>query len=131
MNLSAKLFAQVFGAVYVLVGLVGFALTGFEGFAASEGHILVLFEVNPLHNIVHVLIGAALLAGASAGEMAARRVTTLIAAVYAVVGVIGFALVGNSSLNILALNHPDNFLHLTTAAVGALVLMRRRVTATA
>jgi hypothetical protein len=126
MNVTAKLFAQVFGAVYLLIGLVGFALTGFEGFAAPDGHVLILFEVNPLHNIVHVLIGASLLAAASAGEMASRRVAGLIAAVYAVVGLVGFALVGNSSLNILALNHPDNFLHLATAAVGAVVLMRQR-----
>jgi hypothetical protein len=28
-------FAQVFGAVYLLVGLLGFAFTGFGGFAAS------------------------------------------------------------------------------------------------
>ena len=131
MNVTAKKFAQLFGAVYLLVGLVGFALTGFEGFASSDGHILVVFEVNPLHNIVHVLIGAAFLAAASAGEAASRRVTALIAAVYALVGVVGFALVGSSDLNILALNHPDNFLHLATAAAGALVLMRQRAVATA
>ena len=29
-------FAQVFGAVYLLVGLLGFAFTGFGGFAATS-----------------------------------------------------------------------------------------------
>jgi hypothetical protein len=42
-------FAQVFGAVYVLVGLLGFAFTGFGDFAAPSDDKLLLFGVNPLH----------------------------------------------------------------------------------
>src|SRR3712207_8517045 len=38
------------------------------GFAASQGPKLILFEINPLHNIVHLAIGGALLAAARAGE---------------------------------------------------------------
>ena len=126
MSLTARNFGYAFGVVYLAVGLIGFALTGFSDFAASEGHVLIFFEVNPLHNIVHLLIGGALFAAARAGEIPARRVTTLIAATYALVGVIGFFLVNTPSLNILALNHPDNLLHLGTAAVGAFALSSSR-----
>jgi Domain of unknown function (DUF4383) len=38
-------FAQVFGAVYLLVGLLGFAFTGFADFAVPSDGKLLLFGV--------------------------------------------------------------------------------------
>lgn len=112
--MNARTFSNAFGAVYVIVGLVGFAVTGFSGFADTEGSRLLLFDINPLHNVVHLLIGAGLLAGASQGEPAARVVAGLIGAVYAVVGVLGFVVEGTAA-NLLALNTWDHLLHLATA----------------
>lgn len=113
----AEMAGYVFGAVYVLVGLLGFAVTGGDGFTAREGgKLLGLFEVNPLHNIVHLLVGAALLWGAMKGVNAARSINTTVGATYLLVGVVGFFLIGNDA-NILALNTADNFLHLASAAV--------------
>jgi hypothetical protein len=113
--MQARRFAQVFGAVYVVVGLLGFVVTGFSQFAATSGDKLILFGVNPLHNLVHVAVGAAWLA-ASRTETGARVVSALIGAVYLVVGVVGLFLVGGSSeLNILNLNQPDNLLHFASA----------------
>ena len=60
-----RLLATVFGAVYLLVGIVGFFVTSGIGFFATEGRNLIIFEVNPLHNIIHLAIGAALLLPAS------------------------------------------------------------------
>lgn len=130
MDISAKLFGNVFGAVYVAVGLIGFALTGFDGFAATEGPNLILFEINPLHNIVHVLVGVGLLAGAAAGEQVARQITGLVGAVYALVGIAGFFIIGTAA-NILALNVADNLLHLATATAAFAVLGAARKPATA
>lgn len=130
MDISTKLFGNVFGAVYVAVGLIGFALTGFDGFAATEGPNLILFEINPLHNIVHVLVGVGLLAGAAAGEQVARQITGLVGTVYAIVGIAGFFIIGTAA-NILALNVADNLLHLTTAAAAFAVLGTARKPATA
>lgn len=124
MQISARNFGYVFGAAYIVVGLVGFALTGFSDFAASDGHMLLFFEINPLHNVVHLLIGAGMVGAAFAGELAARRVTGLVVVTYAVVGVLGFFLVDQEALNIFALNHADNALHLLSAATGLLVLTR-------
>jgi len=59
-----RTFGYVFGGTYVLVGLVGFAVTGGIGFAASQGKNLIFFGVNPLHNLVHIAVGALLLIGA-------------------------------------------------------------------
>jgi Domain of unknown function (DUF4383) len=130
--MQARRFAMVFGAVYVVVGLLGFAVTGLEGFATTSGDKLILFGVNPLHNLVHVAVGAAWLV-ASRREPAARLVSALIGAVYLVVGVIGlFIAGGGSELNILNLNQPDNLLHFASALAALYFgLAARPTTATA
>src|SRR5215203_6228392 len=58
-----EILALAFGAIYLLVGIVGFFITGFDNFAGNEQHeMLLFFMINPLHNIVHILIGVAGLA---------------------------------------------------------------------
>jgi hypothetical protein len=112
-----RLVAVIFGAVYLLVGLLGFAVTGGVGFIATDGGLLLgIFEVNPLHNIAHLLIGAALLIAGLSSVRAAKGVNTTIGAVYLLLGIVGFFLVGTAA-NILALNTADHFLHLASAIV--------------
>lgn len=112
-----RLVATIFGAVYILVGLLGFAVTAGVGFLATEGgDLLGIFEVNPLHNIVHLLIGAALLIGGLSSVSAAKAVNTTVGAVYLLLGIVGF-FIADSTLNILALNTADHFLHLATAVL--------------
>ncbi|HVL60044.1 MAG TPA: DUF4383 domain-containing protein [Microbacterium sp.] len=112
-----RLVATIFGAVYILVGLLGFAVTGGVGFIATEGGLLLgIFEVNPLHNIAHLLIGAALLIAGLASARAAKTVNIVVGATYLLLGIVGFFLVG-TALNILALNTFDHFLHLASAIV--------------
>ncbi|MBG6238619.1 preprotein translocase subunit Sss1 [Mycetocola sp. CAN_C7] len=112
-----RLLATVFGAVYLLVGLLGFAVTGGVSFIATEGNLLLgLFAVNPLHNVAHLLIGAALLIAGLSNVAAAKSVNTVVGAVYLLLGIVGFFLVG-TALNILALNTADHFLHLASAIV--------------
>jgi hypothetical protein len=110
-----RLLATVFGAVYLLVGLLGFAITGFSGFAETEGETLIVFDVNPLHNIVHLAIGGLLLA-ASRTVTSAKAANTTVGAVYLLVGILGLFLLG-SDLNIIALNGADNVLHFASAIV--------------
>jgi len=112
-----RLVATVFGAVYLLVGLLGFAVTGGISFFATEGGLLLgLFAVNPLHNVAHLLIGAALLIAGLSSVSAAKAVNTTIGAVYLLLGIVGF-FIASTALNILALNTPDHFLHLASALV--------------
>ncbi|WP_265520616.1 DUF4383 domain-containing protein [Oerskovia flava] len=111
-----RLLGAVFGAVYLLVGLAGFAVTSGVGFAGTEGANLLVFAVNPLHNVIHLAIGAALLLAATRSVSAARSVNTTVGAVYLLVGVVGLFLVG-SAANIIALNGADNVLHLASALI--------------
>src|SRR3954464_2475783 len=78
-----QILALVFGAVYLLVGIVGFFVTGFDNFADHSQHqTLLFFMTNPLHNVVHIVIGLAglLLARTLAG---ARTYGWLLAVGYA------------------------------------------------
>ena len=110
-----RLVGAVFGVIYTLVGLAGFLVTGGVPFAGREGNPLLGFEVNPLHNIVHLAIGIALLLG-SRRVASAKATNTAVGAVYLLVGVLGLFII-ESSANILALNSADNVLHLGSAVI--------------
>lgn len=130
----------VFGAVYVLVGAAGFAVTSGVGFVALRGKDLVLFEVNPLHNVVHLGIGVALLYAALNSAAASRLMNRLIGGTYFIAAIVGTLVVQadtslfgglseqRSELNLLALNHPDNVLHIASAIVliGSTFIGRHR-----
>lgn len=121
MQTPARTFALVFGAVYLLVGLAGFAVTGFDDWLATDtGELLLWFELNPLHNVVHLAIGLALLGGA-ARPASARDIAALVGVTYAIVGVLGFFAVGEE-WNILSLNQADNWLHIATAVLALLAV---------
>ena len=106
--------AAVFGAVYTLVGIAGFFVS--ETFAAAEDGELLGFQVNHLHNIVHLLIGLGLLA-ASRRHSSARSANLAIGVTYLLLGVLGPFIVGNENINIIALNTADNWLHVVSGAV--------------
>ncbi|MCU1547046.1 MAG: hypothetical protein JWP30_2146 [Homoserinimonas sp.] len=112
-----RLLAVIFGAVYLLVGLLGFTVTMDVGFFDTEGGLLLgIFEVNNAHNIVHLLIGAALLIAGLRNVEAARKTNITVGAIYLLVGIIGL-FITDSSANILALNAADHVLHLGTAII--------------
>ena len=109
-----RLIATIFGAVYLLVGVLGFFVTSGIGFFATNGANLIIFAVNPLHNIIHLAIGAGLLIAGLKSVSSAKGVNTTVGGVYLLVGVLGLFLVA-TPLNIIALNGADNVLHLASA----------------
>lgn len=120
-----RVVGAVFGGAYLLVGLVGFAITTGTGFAATEGQNPLFFELNPLHNIVHVAVGLLLAAAAYKGVKPSAGTNALVGGVYLLVGVLGLFLVG-SELNLIALNHAEDGLHFASAAVLIGVSLTRR-----
>jgi hypothetical protein len=113
----AQLFALVFGVVYLLVGIVGFFVTGFDNFAEKDPSKIIVFSVNPLHNVVHILIGVVWIA-ASRTAAAARAANLGIGIVYLGLAVIG--LLELDALGFLANNTADNWLHLVTGLLAIL-----------
>lgn len=120
-----QVFGYVFGAVYLAVGMLGFAVTGGLDVAATEGTRLVIFELNPLHNVVHIGVGGLLLAAAAAGARASRLMNILVGVVYLGVGIAGFFLV-DTDANVLAINQADNGLHIASAALALAVGVLQR-----
>ena len=115
-NSPNRLVGAIFGVVYLLVGLLGLFVAG-GNFVGQEGGLLLgVFQVNHLHNIAHLLIGAALLIGALKSVRAARSVNIIVGAAYLLLGIIGF-FIADTDANVLALNTPDHFLHLVSALV--------------
>jgi hypothetical protein len=117
-----QILALVFGAVYLLIGIIGFFITGFDNFAGhGEDEALLGFMINPLHNIVHIVIGIAglLLARTLAG---ARTYGWLLAVGYGAAFVYGLFAVGED-WDFLNLNAADNVLHVATAVVGLVIAL--------
>src|SRR5262245_29110950 len=103
------LVAGAFGAVFVIVGLVGFTVSGGHSAAGhTGGQLLGLFQVNVVHNLVHLAVGAVMIAAAIAGVRAAKLANTVLGAVYLLLGVLGLFITGDNPLNIIALNGADN-----------------------
>ena len=116
-----EILGLAFGAVYLLVGIVGFFITGFDNFAGHTDETLIVFDINPLHNVVHILIGVAglVLSRTLAG---ARTYGWLLAIGYGAAFIYGLFAV-NADWDFLNLNWADNILHLLTAIVGLVIAL--------
>jgi Domain of unknown function (DUF4383) len=118
----AQLLALAIGVIYTAVGILGFFVTGLDNFASETNKTLVGFEINPLHNIVHLVIG---LAGLALWRRldTARLYGWLLAAGYGLAFLYGLFAAGNSDINFLSLNGADNGLHLISAVVGVAIAL--------
>src|SRR3712207_3756594 len=87
----AQLYALVFGAVLLLLGIVGFFVdSSFDFGSGTNGDELIAFEVNGTHNLVHIasgLLGLALWSNPAS----ARLYALAFGATYLLVTLIGFA----------------------------------------
>lgn len=105
--------ALTFGAVFLAVGVLGFVPA-----LAPDGHLLGVFHVNTLHNVVHLASGAVAL---GAGLSSARLSTLyfqVFGVVYGLVGALGFIYGNEPILGLVANNMPDTLLHLVIAAAA-------------
>jgi len=101
----------------VLVIGVLLLLAGVLGFFGSP--VLGMFEVDMLHNIVHIATGALGLVFALKGEQAAKTFAKVFGVIYAVVAILGFTLTNTDGkiLGILTANMNDHVLHVLLALV--------------
>ena len=103
----------VFGVVFVAVGLLGFV----------TGNPLLWFQIDNVHNVIHLASGIVAFIAASSGYAAARWYLIIFGLVYGLVTLLGFLNDGNV-LGIIQVNQADNYLHLAitlgTLGVGFL-----------
>lgn len=115
--------ALVIGVVYLLVGLVGFAITGFDDFTSHDhSQTLMGFAINPMHNIVHIVVG--LLGIVLWSTVPRARIFGWILAVgYGAAFVYGLIVSEDSDANFLNINDADNWLHLVSALAGLVIAL--------
>ena len=109
-----KRLAMIFGAIFVLIGLLGFVpnpLVGANGF----------FLTNVALNIAHLLIGAILIIASTQSERAAWVSLFTFGAVYVLLAVLGYATIGAEGhtqlLGIIHVNGNDTWLHILLGVV--------------
>lgn len=128
--------AQAVGAVFVLVGILGFipGITANYGALAAAGHgsgalLLGVFQVSVLHNIVHLLFGVA---GLLMARNSSQAKNYLIGGgiIYLVLWLYGMFIDHASPANFIPVNSADNWLHLVLglAMIALGVALSRSVT---
>jgi len=110
--------AVVVAAAFLLVGVLGFIpgiTTGYGGMEIaghrSDAKLLGIFEVSVLHNVVHLLFGAAGLALARTWG-GARSYLLGGGAVYVVLWLYGLVIDKGTAANFVPVNAADDWLHL-------------------
>ena len=120
--------ALAFGVIYTLIGIIGFFITGFgdffgnaHGMTMEHDETLLGFMINPMHNVVHILIGVVGIA-LSRSLAGARTYGWLLAVGYGAAFVYGLIAI-DKDWDFLNLNWADNVLHLATAVVGLVIAL--------
>ena len=113
----AQWYCLLAGAALALAGLAGFIVdASFDVGDGVDGGSLLGFEVNGIHNLVHLASGALLLV-ASRERATARPVAIAFGATYGLVALIGL-IDGDDVLGLLPINSADNVLHVGLALLG-------------
>ena len=108
-----KNIAMLVGWVLLVVGVLGFV----PGITTTDGLLLGIFQVNGLHNIVHIATGLVALYLASKGEEGSQMFFKVFGVIYAIVAVLGFFSEG-PILGLIAHNTADTWLHIVIAVVA-------------
>lgn len=111
-----KKLALIVGAVFVLIGVLGFIPALSPEHSDGMHYLLGLFMVGGVHNVVHLLSGIVALWAGMTSEKAARLYFLIFGSIYALVTIIGF-IQGDTVLGLFHVNQADNFLHLALAVV--------------
>jgi hypothetical protein len=109
-----KKLAILVGAVFLIVGILGFVPALSPRHADGMRYLLGLFMVGGIHNAIHLLSGIAAFGLAGMGEKYAKLYFQVFGSVYALVTLIGF-IQKTTVLGIFDVNTADNFLHLVLA----------------
>jgi hypothetical protein len=113
----AQWYCLLAGLSLLLAGVLGFISdSSFDTGDGLQGDLFLGFEVNAIHNVIHVASGLVLLA-ASPRRASARAVALAFGVVYGLVAIIGLN-DGEDVLGLIPINSADNVLHIALAALG-------------
>lgn len=112
--------AVLVGVLFGIVGVLGFAATGLDGFAVHGTDRLFWLAVNPLQNLVHLAIAAAgtvLSARLAKARMFGWGLALGCGALFGY----GVAVSRLPAADVLNLNWASNWFHLVFALIGMLI----------
>jgi hypothetical protein len=117
-----QMYSVLLGLVVIVLGIIGFFLTGFTNFTEMTDHaIFGLFQTNGFHNLVYIIFGLLWLLGAFALTPAGNQGMNIAVGgallLVAVLGYLGYM----SLLSIPAGINGDNLLHLVVALASVIV----------
>jgi Domain of unknown function (DUF4383) len=113
----AQWYCLLAGLALLLAGVFGFISdSSFDTGDGVQGDLFLGFEVNAIHNLIHVASGLVLLV-ASPKRASARAVALGFGLVYGLVAIIGL-IDGEDVLGLIPINSADNLLHIALAALG-------------
>lgn len=113
----AQWYCLLAGLSLLLAGVFGFISdSSFDTGDGVQGDLFLGFEVNAIHNLIHVASGLVLLV-ASPKRASARAVALGFGLVYGLVAIIGLV-DGEDVLGLIPINSADNMLHIALAALG-------------
>jgi arginine exporter protein ArgO len=130
--------AQAVGAVFLLVGVLGFIpgiTSNYEALSfaghGSEALLLGIFQVSILHNIVHLLFGVAGIL-MSRTNTQARSYLLYGGVIYLILWLYGLIIGHDTPANFVPVNTADNWLHfvLGIAMIALAILLSRSTTRT-
>jgi threonine/homoserine/homoserine lactone efflux protein len=114
----AKKLAVIFGIIFILVAILGFIPNGIVSKSADA-----TFQVDNMHNIVHLIVGIVLLLAGMMGESAASLWLKIFGVIYILLfidGLFQVKMTGDKLLSFITANPADNWLHLV---LGILLLI--------
>lgn len=107
--MTLKPFAIIIGVVFIVIGILGFV-----PHVTTNGLLLGMFAVDPMHNAIHIVSGVIALA-TSCSEKAAKLYFQIFGVIYALVAILGFAMKGH--ILMMQMNMADNYLHIVLAII--------------
>ena len=112
--MNTRTISIIFGVIFILVGIIGF----FPNPLVHHGGV---FAVNLMHNLVHLITGAAFLVGGLVYGNKSDAWVKVIGVLYLVVAIVGFIpffyFSENMLLGLIHINEADKYLHLGLAVV--------------
>jgi len=123
--MTLRTFALIYGIAFLLVGIMGF-IPGINQMHGNDpnltvnsfnGHLLGLFHVNLLHNLIHVAFGIWGIAAYSSID-ASRMYAKSVAVIYFLFVIMGLIPALNTVFGLVPIEHHDVWLHLLLALVA-------------
>ena len=113
---TVQVVALLFGAIYLAAGVLGFLPFLGGSYTMTNHALLGIFNINLLHNLVHIVIGIAGLA-AAASVANSRTFCQVVGVILLLLGVLGVFVA--KPLGLLDIGGIDIALHLVSGAVLA------------